>query len=757
MIDDDVAGIDSPNTTQLVHHGARHLSCATEWGAIFDRAAEAMLVTREDGLIQAVNRAACELVGRPKREILGHSLWDLADARPTSESEPGSRAERSGAHRRELVVERAGRSPRVLEVRGGPLPGERSSLIVLREVTDDRWAQETLQAVLEAAPVMLLSVDASGRITRVMGRLPGSLECSTDHLPDTSLASVVPTITLPKDGETPTESVLSKVLAGETLQGRITNVEASFEAHLMPQRLTAQSASGALAVIRDVTDLRSAERERTELGETLKAVIDAAPVAIIQLDAEGKVLLWNGAAETIFGWTHDEMIGRALPFADPKLLDLVIRRGESLTNQQVMRPHKDGRLLDLSLSLAPVRNAAGHPVGAVGTFVDISERLELEHQFWQAQKMESIGRLAGGIAHDFNNVLAAILIIGQDLMGNFEESHPARDEMREILEAAQRAASLTRQLLAFGRNQVLSPTTVDLNEQLSTTSRMLRRMVPESISFVHRPHPRPLPVLVDPTQLEQVLLNLAVNAQDAMPHGGELTLSTEARTITDEDAKRWPEASPGRYAVIVVRDTGMGMDPETLSRAFDPFFTTKPEGRGTGLGLATVHGIIRQSGGHVRARSEVGRGTEFAVYLPLLNDGAQVPPKPLSTYPTGEHGKGSILVVEDEDKLRQALVRVLSREGYLVLEAANAGEALLMLERHPGQVDVLLSDVVMPRVSGSELARRIAASHPDLRVLLMTGHARDELDAELTYEVIPKPFSRRSLLEAIRRALAGVP
>ncbi|HJL14632.1 MAG TPA: PAS domain S-box protein [Sandaracinaceae bacterium LLY-WYZ-13_1] len=724
-----------------------------ELRAIFEGSRDALLIADDEGRYVAANPAACELVGLPEQALLGRTPADLTEPGFDLDAAWGAFLE-AGEMEGEFVVVRPSGERRLTDFRARANIAPGRHLSSLRDVTDRRLEEERLRAVVDTAPIAIVAVDADGVITLAQGgRGLAPLRVTPESLVGRRASDLLATVELPGEGAVPMADALARVAAGEALEGAIRASDAELELRMTPREAGPGARRGALGVITDVSRLRRVERALQRTGETLTAVIEAAPVAIIRLDAEGRIRLWNGAAERIFGWGRDDLWGEPLPFADPALVEAVMREGRSFANLHVQRPHRDGHRLDLSLSLAPVRDAEGALVGAVGIFVDVSEERGLEAQLRQSQKMESVGRLAGGIAHDFNNMLAAILIIGHGLLEELPAHDPLRADLTDVVEAAERAAELTRQLLAFGRKQVLSPVTTDLNEQIALTTRILRRLVGEQVTLSIRPHDEPLPVLVDVTQLEQVLMNLVVNARDAMPDGGDLTVRTGTSTLREGDAR--PDgAPPGRYAELTVSDTGTGMDAETLQHAFEPFFTTKAEGQGTGLGLSTVYGIVRQSGGHLALESEPGRGTRARVLLPLLEEGSATQTAARTERPRSAATRGTVLVVEDEDLIREAMVRVLARDGLRVLEAANAGEALLIAEEQERPIHLLVTDVVMPRVSGPRLARRLRAKQPALRVLFVTGHPRGELDLPSEHDVLSKPFAPDTLLRAVRDALS---
>jgi PAS domain S-box-containing protein len=397
----------------------------------------------------------------------------------------------------------------------------------------------------------------------------------------------------------------------------------------------------------------------------------------------------------------------------------------------------------------------GVPERLFGSVQDVTERWRLEEQLRHAQKMEAIGQLAGGVAHDFNNLLTVILAYAEAELAEAPPKGSLRESLCEIRDAAERAAALTGQLLIFSRRQLATPSAVDLNTVVAAVERMLRRVIGEDIELVVRKTPDLWPVFVDASQIEQILLNLAVNARDAMPRGGRLRIQTRNVELDASHCALHPEARPGPHVLLAVVDSGIGMDATTRSRAFEPFFTSKSEGRGSGLGLPVVYGIASQFGGHVEVESEPGRGASFRVYLPKHDTGAATS----AQRPGRNDGsvRGTVLLVEDEEAVRRIAAAILRRRGYAILEARDGGEALERADAHAGAIDLLLTDVVMPGLSGRELAARLRERRPRLPVLFFSGYADDAASgpgaATEEERVLRKPFSAEALVGAVREAL----
>jgi nitrogen-specific signal transduction histidine kinase/CheY-like chemotaxis protein len=404
-----------------------------------------------------------------------------------------------------------------------------------------------------------------------------------------------------------------------------------------------------------------------------------------------------------------------------------------------------------------VKDAAGGTPYFEGFVYDLTARKQLEKQFQQAQKMEAVGRLAGGVAHDFNNLLTVISSCTDFILDDRTLAEEHRDDLTEVKKATDRATSLTRQLLALGRTQVLRPSTINLNGRLAELLPMLKRLFETTIEIKIEAAPGLWAVRADPGQIEQVLLNLALNARDAMPEGGILTFSTENSVVVAEqaDPSREYTMNSGDYVLLRVQDTGVGMDENTQRKIFEPFFTTKDVGKGTGLGLATAYGIVKQSGGYIKVRSAPGTGTEFLIYLPRT----RATPEKIVRLETREKSPaaGTVLVVEDEPGVRHALERMLTTEGYTVVTAANGAEALELFAARKDEVDLLITDIVMPAMSGRALAQKCCALRENLKVLYISGYTRDSLLSQQTFEegteFIEKPFTRDAILDRIARVL----
>jgi two-component system cell cycle sensor histidine kinase/response regulator CckA len=515
-----------------------------------------------------------------------------------------------------------------------------------------------------------------------------------------------------------------------------------------------------LLAIEDITERKRAEEERDRLA----AAIEQAAEAVIITDPAARIQYVNPAFEKITGYSRQEVLGQ-----NPRLLKsgkhdaefyqhlwAVLTAGETWSGH-LFNKKKAGTLYEEEKTISPVRDAAGRLLHYVAVGRDVTRERQLEEQLRQSQKLEAIGRLAGGVAHDFNNILGAMIMQSELLDMNKALPAETKEGLRQIHASAERAANLTRQLLMFSRRQVLQPRTVDLNDVITGLAKMLRRMIGEDIELQLHLHTRPLLLQADPGMLDQVLMNLAVNARDAMPEGGRLIIETGERVADDVLVRLQPEAKPGRYVCLRVTDTGCGIPEEILPHVFEPFFTTKEPGKGTGLGLATVYGIVKQHRGWLNVESVVGRGTTFHLWLPALAHGTALQSRP-EVRPQPRGGTETILLVEDDDAVRLLTRAMLERHGYRVIEASDGPGALERWEKHRADVALLLTDMVMPRgLSGRELAQRLQTDRPGLKVIYLTGYSVEFAGRELTLEpgqnFLQKPFLADVLLAAVRRSL----
>jgi PAS domain S-box-containing protein len=514
-------------------------------------------------------------------------------------------------------------------------------------------------------------------------------------------------------------------------------------------------------VARDITARRAAEDALRLRDRAIRAVEQG----IVITDAnrpDHPIVYASPGFERMTGYPSDAAIGRNCRFLQGRDTDpdpvarirAAVGRGEACT-AVLLNYRRDGTPFWNELSLSPIREEDGRLGYFVGVQTDVTERRRLEEQLRQSQKMEAIGQLAGGVAHDFNNLLTVINGYSSLLMRDVPTDEPAREMLAEIRKAGERSAGLTRQLLAFSRQQVVVPRLLDLNEVIAGTAAMLRRLIGEDVRLGTVPFPDLWAVRADPGMIEQVLLNLAVNARDAMPRGGSLTVATRNVELDGEYARVRPEARPGPHVLLSVSDTGVGMTDDVKGRIFEPFFTTKGPGKGTGLGLATVFGIVKQSGGHIGVESAVGVGTTFRVYFPRAEGAAG--PHEEHPAPVPAAGAETVLLVEDESAVRCLVRHVLASHGYTVLEASDGGEAGQIESAYRGPIHLLVTDVVMPGEGGRSVAERIAASRPGVRVLFISGYTNDAVVRHgilhESVDFLQKPFTPAALAHKVREVL----
>jgi two-component system cell cycle sensor histidine kinase/response regulator CckA len=520
-----------------------------------------------------------------------------------------------------------------------------------------------------------------------------------------------------------------------------------------------------------------AEDALRESEARFRRLAESGLVGIIIAEMTGKIVEANDAFLGMVGYSRDDLRAGLVNWTNltpPDWAHTNDAAAQQLRSHGVAPPwekeylRQDGSRVPALVGVASLDGGKN-----ISLSIDLSEQKQAEagrkraeealhqseEQLRQAQKMEAVGRLAGGVAHDFNNVLSVIMSYGEVILGDLEPADPMRADIEEILKAASRAAGLTRQLLLFSRQQVVEPKVIDLHDVLANMDKMLQRILGEDIELVFLDRKSAGRVKVDPSHVEQVILNLVVNARDAMPTGGKLTIETADVVLDDQYAYTHLPAKPGAYVMLAVTDTGIGMDRETQARIFEPFFTTKEKGTGTGLGLSTVFGIVQQSGGNVWVYSEPTKGTTFKIYLPRVD--ADVDVVTPTIVPATLRGTETILLVEDEEQVRAVVLSMLRRQGYQVIPARNAGEALLLCEKHPGKIDLLLTDVVMPQMSGPELAKRLAATRPETRVICMSGYTDDSIVRHGVLETgvafIQKPITPAALTRKVREVLDAEP
>jgi two-component system, cell cycle sensor histidine kinase and response regulator CckA len=516
-------------------------------------------------------------------------------------------------------------------------------------------------------------------------------------------------------------------------------------------------------VAQRTADLRQSNEDLRQTSELLSVIYGSAPLAIWSTDLKGIVTSWNQGAERVFGWSESEAIGMPLPVLPDSargVFETSLQRlagGEPLNAIDLTGVRRDGKLLNCISWVLPLRDATGRIRGSAAITHDVTAHKQLEEQLRQSQKMEAVGRLAGGVAHDFNNLLTAILGYAGLLESNLA-SPLAASFVGEIQQAATRASALTARLLAFSRRQPAQPRVVDLNQCVTQSLRLVERVIGEDVRIETEFDPAAPPIFADPLNLDQIILNLVINARDAMPQGGRVTVTTAE---VDLDATRTGHLmgiTPGRFALLSIADTGTGMDEVTRSHLFEPFFTTKEQGKGTGLGLSIVYGIVQQSGGGIEVHSEPGEGSTFRIYLPAASGEPAAWPEAQSGARLGaERGDERLLVCEDEPVIRSLVARMLGERGYRVIEAAGPADAIRIIRSGGAGFDLLITDVVMPGMSGPALAREVRSLQPEMRVMFMSGYSdsRHALDLELPAGSVflQKPFTAEELGRKVREAL----
>jgi PAS domain S-box-containing protein len=642
-------------------------------------------------------------------------------------------------------------------------------------------AQAQLAAIVQSSHEAIMGKSLDGVVTSWNPGAERLYGYAAEEIVGRNVEQLVPSQLRPEERE-----ILARIARGERMEpfqstrvrkdGSVVSVALTFSPIVDPSG----GIVGVASVSRDISERLRAEAK-------FRGLLEAAPDAIVGIYQDGRIALVNAQTERLFGYMRDELIGQPVEVLVPdaarathpehRLSYVAAPAPRPMgAGMQLAGRRKDGSTFPADISLAAIETEDGTLVSAA--IRDVSERLEaeaererlkgqaererVERQLHQSQRLESLGQLAGGVAHDFNNLLAVILNYASFVNEELAEPEEARkdwsavrEDVAQIQRAAERAANLTHQLLAFGRREVVQPRVLSLNEVVGDVERLLQRTLGEHVELVTTLAPDLWLVMADPGQLEQVLVNLAVNARDAMPGGGTLILETE-NVIADEDyLGRRPSLAVGRYARLRVSDTGSGMDKDVVEHAFEPFFTTKPKGDGTGLGLATVYGIIKQAGGDIEIYSEAGLGTTFSVLLPATSDSPSVAEEeaPIERPRGGE----TVLIVEDEEAMREVTRRILVRAGYQVIVATGGIDAIEVAQTHDGPLDLLVSDVIMPQMLGKEMAERIKQVRPGIRVLYMSGYAQPILDSQGTLEpgvtLVEKPFSAPQLLAKVRAAL----
>jgi len=634
-------------------------------------------------------------------------------------------------------------------------------------------------SILEAIPDALVAVNRQGVIIQVNSQTETLFAYTRDELIGQKIEMLVPERQRPEHDrhreQFHAKPKIRRMGSGLDLYGRRRD-GSEFPVEISLSPIGTDGGTIVLSVIRDISDRKRIEEELRRVNEELDRrksrelrdsqnrlalIVDSSQDAIIGKNLDGIITHWNKGAEHMYGYTSEEMIGQPITVLGPsdradEILGILekIRRGERVEYFESVRITKDGRRVNVSISVSPIYDAEGRVVGASAIARNITAQKKIEDQLRQSQKMEAVGRLAGGVAHDFNNLLGIVTACSELLRARVEANN--LEYLDNIREAAKRGASLTRQLLAFSRRQPVQAQVLDLNERLKEVSKLLRPLMGDDVEIAVLPRSAAAIVEADAGQLDQVVVNLAANARDAMPRGGKLIIETGVFDFDEGFAREHPPMVEGRYVMLAISDNGVGMNDATRSRIFEPFFTTKEMGKGTGLGLATVYGIVKQSGGHIWVYSEPDRGTTFKIYLPCADHKLGTKPDMQAEMLPPRREGMTILLAEDDAIMRRLTRKMLEEHGYTVLEAEDGKTALDVIGADHAAVDLVLTDVVMKGINGPELVLRLMDTHPEMKVVYMSGYtgelvAHQGVDGGI--RLLEKPFTRGSLLKTIDAAL----
>jgi two-component system cell cycle sensor histidine kinase/response regulator CckA len=747
--------------------------------AIVEFSRDAIIGTDLRGRVTSWNKGAEMMYGYAAHEAIGRRISILAPDDHIDEIASVTAEVKAGRHVESFETVRKHKSGRLINVSltVSPVLDSDGTIIgasaIARDITAQKLAEETLRKANEtsiyASPVPIIVADAERRVTMWNPAAEALFGWNEQEV----VGKSVPTI---PDEERQRSALLhEKFLSGATVTG-VELVRQKRDGSLVTVSLSAspirdenQKVKGILGFLLDVSEQKKAEEALRQAEQKYRTIFENAIEGIYQTTPEGQYLVANPSLAHMLGFESPEELVRtrtdvrSQEYVDPEkhaeFLQAMKTDGK-VQNFEYQAYRKDKRIIWVSENARAVLGADGRVLHFEGTVEDITQHRELKDQLWQMQKIEAIGRLAGGVAHDFNNILMAISSYAELLERKVTED--TRRYVAEIVKATDRGSSLTQGLLTFSRKQLLSPKILDLNALIADQITMLRRLIPENIELKFVPSNGIGRIKTDPSQVEQVIMNLVINARDAMANGGPVEISTSNAKL---DRTQSPISGDCQdYVLVSVKDSGCGMDAATKSRIFEPFFTTKEQGKGTGLGLSIVFGIIQNCGGQILVDSEPGVGTNFKIYFPVAEEAVQDQPHEDNVAPL--HGTGTILLVEDEDGVRESAAEYLTENGYTVLKARNGPEALQMAGGHVGTIDLLLTDVVMPQMSGPETAEQIRKARPQIRVVFMSGYSNNLLTAQQTLDpeqiVLRKPFRLAALgrciaeaLRASKRAAAG--
>jgi two-component system, cell cycle sensor histidine kinase and response regulator CckA len=617
-----------------------------------------------------------------------------------------------------------------------------------------------LAAIVESSADAIISHQPNGIIESWNGGAEALLGYSSGEMLGRSIALLIP-----PEGLRQEEGMLEKARGGEPATCSET-LRVHKDGHSVVVSVVLSLSGTATTEIVAISQIARPVTSRAKdehAAAQLNAIIGSSTDAVISKTLDGVIQTWNSGAEQLYGYTADEVVGqpmmdllpKSLIEEEQKLLE-TLRSGQRIDHFETVRIHKEGRPIPVSISLSPIRNSEGQLVGISHISRDISEAMHLKDRLQLSQRMEAVGRLAGGIAHDFNNLLTIITGYNALLQAALEDQPREKAMADEVMGAADKAAELTKQLLAFSRGQAVRLRPVDLNDVLRKMQGMLRRLIGEDIEIKMLLDEGLRKVQADPGQISQIIINLSANARDALPEGGRIVIQTSNWIVKDDLFHRQLGFTPGHYVRLMFSDNGRGMDPETAKHIFEPFFTTKEMGRGTGLGLSTVYGIVKQAAGQISVYSELGSGTTFSIYFPCSEaescEPAAVEPKKLG-------GCETILLVEDEPSLRKLAESILQANGYEVLVASSGQDALARAEQRSG-IQLMLTDIVMPGMDGQKLAREIMRRQPSIRPIFMSGYSEHAVLESILNDsaaaFLQKPFTPAQLLEKVREVLDAV-
>jgi PAS domain S-box-containing protein len=749
----------------------RALRAAEErYRSVLENASDGIVVLDAAGRIVEVNRSAAEIGGYSREQLLGKQYLELLAPEERAASSERFRAIFSRAGLRTPGHDLSLVAGKVIPIEYSStlveLQGESVALVIIRDVSERRRVQEALESSERRFRTLFDKNPAGIFRATLAGRL---LECNEAFAHLFGYASPRELIDFPVAELYFDSGARAGYIEALRRKGRVedfeerlrrrdgTAVQVLGNAVLLHEPGVGEVIQGAII---DVTDLRRAQEALRSSERRYRELFEKNAAGVLRATVGGELLECNAAFARIFGFEGaHELTG--LPcsnlYIDPAERDELIERLRaegSIANFPIRGRRRDGSEAAVLMAASLVAAEEGEVLE--GTVLDLTEKKQLEEQFRQAQKMEAMGRLAGGVAHDFNNLMMVVLGYSEMMLNEKPPAHPDREALQQIRASAERAVALTRQLLAFGRKQLLEPRVLDLNALVLEFGTLLRRLLGDDIRLETSTAEVLWPVRADPIQLEQVVLNLAVNARDAMPTGGTLTIATANVELNERFAREHPGGPVGAHVMLSVRDTGTGMSDELKARIFEPFFTTKESGKGTGLGLSTVYGIVKQSGGYIWVDSAPGKGTAFAIYLPRI--AATEDELPGTPGETGAlNGEETILVAEDSPAVRSLVVRVLGGYGYKVLTAHNGAAALEVAKQYAGPIHLLVTDVVMPEMGGVTLAERLSALRPELKVLYASGYTGDPADHPSLFTLdrphLQKPFTPVALAQKVREVL----